>query len=288
MTKHLLSMLLLAGSTTAFAQPTPFTTCPDINIAIIRDGNNAAETNPIYLHKVNTVTGVSTGFTGPVLNPADGSNLQINAVGLHPNQGLLYGMQPASSGNPLNALTPRPLFRVGENGQALAVGLVGLPPLQAGETVAVVNTAAGEVDVPGNYYFTAASGSLNIFTVSGNISTLWLGKIAGTAALPAGTAALSPNYIKIVSGDANSATFYNSLLGTINSGNIQTKLNAGLRDFVFNAIDGNLYTYVTFPANPALPNGAFNGQLLKLNPNTGVLTAVVAPAVLPAASASRP
>src|SRR5882757_6413236 len=225
--KHLLlSPLLSILFLSSMAQPTAFTGCPNNNVALVRDGNNNAETNPYYIYNVNTATGTAGAGTGPILNPADGTNLQLNGIGLNTIDGFLYGIQPGSVSNPAQGLTNRPFYRVGSNAVAEQVGTLLLPSFQPGENIGAINAAAGEMDNGGNYYFSAASGTLSFTpSASATIKTIYLGKLANVTALTAGTANLTPNYTIVTSGDANTVAYYNSLLVTATGANYGTVSN---------------------------------------------------------------
>src|SRR5207249_10864572 len=77
----------------------PYTTCPNVNIAIVRAGFNSDFNNPNYLYNVNTTTGATTLVPGgPFKNPSNTSqNLQVNGVGINNKDGFIYGLNAASS-----------------------------------------------------------------------------------------------------------------------------------------------------------------------------------------------
>jgi hypothetical protein len=51
---------------------TPFTNCPDVDVAIVRAGTNADITNPYFLYNVNNTTGAMTLVPGgPYKDPAN-------------------------------------------------------------------------------------------------------------------------------------------------------------------------------------------------------------------------
>src|ERR1700761_3083080 len=129
----LLSVFFLSSMAQPMPQPIAFTGCPNNNVAVVRDGNNSAETNPYYIYNINTTTGTAGAGTGPILNPSDGTNLQLNGLGLNTLDGFLYGIQPGSVSNPAQGLTNRPFYRVGANAVAQQVGNLVLPSPQSGE-----------------------------------------------------------------------------------------------------------------------------------------------------------
>ncbi len=271
------------------AQLTPFVGCPDVNLSVTRAGNNSANTNPYSIHSVNTITGAPSIVSTPILNPAGTANLQVNGVGLNTADGYLYGLSSEIPTIPmaLPVRPPMPFYRVGSNGNSLQLGNVYGPALTGIENASVVSAAAGEMDQFNNYYFSAATGviAINFFNPLASTFTptgLYIGKLSLVSTYSGGTSTLTPTYLKVTSTDPNCAAYLTSVYTAVD---INSATNTGLRDFVFNQTDNQLISYVTFPdaSNP----GTFLGQMLKLNPNTGILTAVAPAVTLPFATASN-
>ena len=272
MKKGLLFTALSMACMSVIAQPTPFVGCPDNNVAVVRQGDNSGTTLPLSIYNVNGTDGSTSLLSGPILNPANGTNLQINAVGLNTVDGFLYGLTANGASTTSN------FYRIGANAVAEQVGIMPAPPSGTATfpntALSFVNTAAGEMDLMGNYYFSGASGVFNPFTNNFQVTKLYIGKLASVSSLPAGTANLAPDYsVVISSGDANTAAYYASLTQVVNVGSpagIAAAANTGLRDLVYNVVDNYYYSYVTFPdpANPA----NFVGQMIKVNASTGVMT----------------
>src|SRR5438874_1034374 len=90
-----LFIALISVCNTSFSQAvTPFTTCPDVNLGIVRAGMNADVTNPYYMYTVNTTTGsLSVIPGGPLVYPgAPAQTLQVNGVGVNRVDGFVYGL----------------------------------------------------------------------------------------------------------------------------------------------------------------------------------------------------
>ena len=132
----------------------PYTTCPDVNIAIARAGTNSDITNPYFLYNVNQLTGAMSqvagaGFKDP-LNTSQ--NLQVNAVGVNKKDGFIYGLAYDGS------VSTARFVRLDKNYGATSFGNIA-PPVSATGPISFVNSAAGEMDTSGNYYFTASTAS---------------------------------------------------------------------------------------------------------------------------------
>ncbi|MGG9971696.1 T9SS type A sorting domain-containing protein [Ferruginibacter sp. SUN002] len=292
MKKTLLVLFGAISFITTLAQPTPFITCPDVNVAVLRSGDNSGIANPLSIYTIATTTGMPTLLSGPILNPANaGTNLQINGVGLNTADGFMYGLY---SGSPAFSLTPAtPFYRLGSNAVAVQLGTVPGPAIIPGgpyfENAAIVNSAAGEVDQFGNYYFSAVTGTAVINFSDPAASTftpkrLFIGKIANVASLSAGVGTLSPTYVSVINSIMDASDYESSIMSPMT---LATAQNTGLRDIVFNRFDNRIYTYVTYPGSG--PNaGSFMGRMLKVDLPTGTYSGVsLMPSVLPFASANN-
>ncbi|MES2431178.1 MAG: T9SS type A sorting domain-containing protein [Bacteroidota bacterium] len=273
--------------------PVPYVGCPNGNFAVARAGNNSGIFNPMSIYTIATATGTPSLLSGPIKDPANPLlNLQVNGVGVNSVDGYLYGLNAGLPSVDLSLpFRPSiPFYRIGINGVAEQVGIIKAPkaPVAAPSNASIINSAAGEFDQLGNYYFTAVSAKVHPnhndpLGVEFEITNLLLGKLSGTAILLPGTGELEPTYVEITNPSNDAALYLATITGT------QTLLavqNSGIRDLIYNKFDGQLYTYVTFP-DLSNPTGSFYGQMLKLNPTTGVLSAVAAPVILSFANASN-
>lgn len=274
----LLLFTILACAFTSFAQPTAFTTCPNGNVAVVRSGGGGSTTNPFSIYNIIPATGTASLLSGPIKDPADTSiNLQINGIGLNVIDGFLYGLfsdAPAT----LSTVPTTPYYRLGANSEAVQLGTLTGPAFQAGDNGSFVIPNAGEFDQSGTYYFPAITGfvNINIFNLPASTftpSTFYIGSLTGSSTMTAGTAPLSPTYVIITNPSNDAAAYFASSSITITATSAQ---GLGLQDLVYNNADGNLYTYVTYSDTG---NTVFYGQMLKVNPSTGVLSAVAPPVV---------
>ena len=149
------AFLLLLGiiviRLSAFSQATqPYTNCPDVDIAIVRAGTNANVTNPYLLYNVNQLTGAMTLVPGgPYKEPANPSqNLQINGIGVSRKDGYIYGL--AFDGTTTTAR----FMRLDGSYGVTDLGAIASPASATG-ILGIVNSAAGDMDTAGNYYFSA-------------------------------------------------------------------------------------------------------------------------------------
>ncbi|MFT3935277.1 MAG: T9SS type A sorting domain-containing protein [Chitinophagaceae bacterium] len=282
-----LVLLAVASSIIYNAYPqTPFSGCPNNNIAVVREGNNNDNTNPLSIYNIKSSTGAATFLSGPILDPANATiNLQVNGVGLDGKDGFLYALSSGSTTN-LTSNIPLPFYRIGADAVAQQIGNMPGPTRAGGETHSFVNTAAGEMDLSDNYYFTGATGIANYTALSFTINRLFIGKIISASSLPmSSTATLNPSYTLITSSDINCTEYLNTLKATFTLANISNAANTGLKDLVYDSVSGNIFTYVTYQD----PNNAANykGMMLKLNPSTGNLTSVSPAVSLSFASSSN-
>ncbi len=266
---------------------TPFNGCPDNNLAIVRAGTNANDNNPISIYDINT-SGIVTFKSGPILDPSGlTTNLQINGLGLNTKDGFLYGLN-SSSAALLTFNTPLPFYRLDANAVTQQTGVMPGPAINpvAGETQSIVNPAAGEVDRSDNYYFTAATATANFFTQTLQVKRLFIGKLASLSTLPPSTTdVLNPTYKEITSTDINCADFIAALKAPATGTTVATGNNTGLKDLVFDAISGSLYSYVTYPATPG--SSTYAGLMIKVDTGTGVMTAVGTPTIPSVANANK-
>lgn len=296
MRTHVLSTLfgtLLFFTSFAQTSPIPYVGCPNGNMAVVRAGDNSGILNPMSIYTIATTTGTPTLLSGPIKDPTNPLlNLQVNGVGLNSVDGYLYGLY---AGVPsINFTLPfKPalaFYRIGVNGIAVEVGTIAgpNPPESSPANASVVNPAAGEFDQFGNYYFTAVSGIVHPnhtdpLASTFKITNLFIGKLSGAALLPVGATALTPTFVEITNPSDDAALYLATITGTLSAVEVQ---NTGVRDLVYNKADGDLYTYVTFP-DPSNPTASFYGQMLKIDPATGILSAVAAPVILPFANAGN-
>lgn len=246
MKKILLPLLIISIiNNSLFSQAiVPFTTCPDVNVAVVRAGTNADITNPYSIYSVNTATGAMTLLPGgPLLNPADHSiKMQINAVGLNTTDGFLYGLAFEGSVN-----TAR-FVRFDKNYGVTAFGNIA-PPTSATGPFSFVNSAAGDCDRANNYYFSAFTSNV----AAGNVlDKMFLGKISNISTV-SGTP--TPQYFEIDFSDLPCSNYVSTLTSDPS--------NSGLKDFVFSSVTNTFFSYVTYK-----PTGAanFSGQLVEIKP----------------------
>jgi hypothetical protein len=220
-----------------------YTTCPDVDIAVARPGTNADINNPYTLYNVNTTTGVfSQVFGGPYKDPADlTKNLQVNAIGLSKKDGFIYGLTNQST------ITTTRFLRLDRTYGVTSIGLIPSPTSPTG-TLGFVNSAAGDVDTAGNYYFTAATATSSLV-----LDKFFLGKISNIASYGSGAGAIGLNYYEIDVSGVNCSAYILSLA--------TDPSNSGLKDFAYNAYTNSFFTYVTYK-----PTGSatYKGQLMEL------------------------
>jgi hypothetical protein len=248
MRKNLLfSVLALLFSFHAFSQAVmPYAACPDAGIAIARAGLNANTTNPFYLYDVNATTGAAMQVPGgPYKHPmAPAQNLQVNAIGVNRMDGFIYGLSAD------NTITSARLLRLDKNYGVTDLGVLP-PPASLPFQIGVINTAAGDMDDEGNYWFTAATA----FEGTGQITAFFLGKVSNVAML-SGAGPLSVTYY-LVNATASCIPFAAALAG--NPDNIP-------KDLSFNTTTKTFFIYVTYSAFGAPP---YSGQVVEVRPAAG-------------------
>ena len=274
--KSFLFLLFSIAFNTFGQSPAPFSICPGV-LAVARLGTNTYNGEPVNIYLVNPATGASTVLPGgPVKDPAAPvNNMDLNGAGINVADGLLYGMGA-------NQATSQKFYKIGSNYIAQQVGVITPPAVTGIFDLGIVNPAAGELDASGNYYFTAVTGTVNPFPTPTFLpNTFYLGKISNVSSLPVGLANITPAYTPLNFSSALCSPFYLTLQTAISQ---TTAQNTGLRDLVFSPRDGNLYTYASyeFPSS----SGNFFGQLLSVNPSTGIVTCYP-PSALPFASPSN-
>lgn len=227
----------------------PYTTCPDVNIAIARAGTNATTTNPYFLYNVNQITGVMTlvpgaGFKDPA---APTTNLQVNGIGVNTKDGYIYGL-----GFDGTTSTGR-FVRLDKNYGVTSFGNIA-PPTSLTGLMSYVNSQAGDLDTAGNYFLTAYTA--NATATVPMLDKFFVGRISNVSALTTGPPAVV--YSEVDLSAANCAGFV-SVLTSDPSTN-------GLKDFSYSAFSKSFFTYVTFK-----PAGAvnFTGQLIEIKPIAG-------------------
>ncbi len=244
----ILSMMLFT-QTKIFSQASnPYSNCPDVNIAIAREGTNAVVTNPYFLYNVDQNTGAMTLVPGgPYKDPSNPSaNLQINGVGVSRKDGYIYGL--AFDGTTTTAR----FMRLDSTYGVTDLGAVPSPASASG-LVGIVNPAAGDMDINGNFYFSAFT--FNPSPVP-TFDKFYIGKIANTQSMVSGPPVVE--YFEVMVSGANCSAYISSLTADPN--------NSGLKDFSFNARTNSFLTYATYK----MPGAAnFSAQLLELVPVSG-------------------
>lgn len=291
MKKSILFFFNVTSFFIATAQPTPFVGCPNVNTAILRSGTNSPNTGAISIYNVNTTSGTPTLLSGPILDPANTSqNLQINGIGLNTVDGFLYGINSGTPTIPFSfpIVPAMPFYRLGSNAVAQQLGTLSGPAVAGVENSSIVSAAAGETNLTGTYFFSAATGVavpnfMNPLASTFTVTRLFVGQLSNIAGLTAGNSALAPTYVQVTNPSGDAAAY---LINIQTSTSLSTAQNTGLRDFVYNKYDGCLYAYVTFP-DAANPSGNYYGQMVKVNPSTGVLSALAPAVILPFATASN-
>lgn len=242
--------IILLFYTSSHSQATlHFTTCPNVNVGVVRAGTNADVQNPYYIYSVNTSTGAVTQFPGgPLLNPAAANqNLQVNAVGVNTADGFMYGLETETTGS-------NPKFVRFDYGYGVTMLGGVVPPTSPTGFLGIVNTAAGEMDRSNNYYYTGVT--VNLTPGGYSLDKLFLGKISSASTV---AGAPAPTYYEIDYSDANCGN-YISTLST-------DPINSGIKDISFNPVTNTFFIYATYK-----PAGAanFSGQLIELRPVNGV------------------
>ena len=250
-----------------FSQATlPFAGCPNENLMIARSGTNSYNNEAVSIYNVDETTGAASIIPGSIKDPANGNHIDINAVGLNFMDGYLYAMSP-------NATAPPKFYRIASDYGIEQIGVIQPPttlsaPPPGGFAAGVVNSAAGEVDNAGNYYFTAVTGTGSFAPATFTPDNFYLGSVANVKNLTPGINNLNPMYKVIDFSDPACSEYIASIKATSTPASAS---NTGLTDLAFNGHDGLLYTYVTFETSAN--SGIFKSQLLSIKPSTGVVTA---------------
>ena len=231
------------GSSDDVPTVTAFENCPDVDVAIVRPGTNADITNPYSLYTVNNTTGAMTLVPGgPYKDPANPTqNLQFNGFGVNRKDGFIYGI--AFGGT---TLTNR-FMRLGSNYGAIDLGIIPSPSAGFG-TLGFINSAAGDMDTSGNFYFSAFT--VNIFPIP-SFDKFYLGKISNTQSIVTGPPVVEYFEVEVIG--ANCANYISTLISDPN--------NSGLKDFSYNAKTNSFFTYATYKL-PGATN--FSAQVLEL------------------------
>ena len=161
------------GSSDDVPTVTAFENCPDVDVAIVRPGTNADITNPYSLYTVNNTTGAMTLVPGgPYKDPANPTqNLQVNGFGVSKKDGFIYGIA-----FDVFSLSTSRFMRLGSNYGAIDLGEIPAPA-SGFPAVGIINSAAGDMDTSGNFYFSAFT--FNVFP-SLSLDKFYLGKISNT------------------------------------------------------------------------------------------------------------
>lgn len=225
----------------------PYSTCPDVNIGIARNGFNADYGNPNHLYNVSSTTGTMTLVPGgPYKDPSNpGQNLEINAIGVNSKDGFIYGFTPALS------VSGQILLRLDKNYGVTKLAPVAAPSVTNPFTVGFINSAAGDIDASGNYYFTAG-----IVNSSGQLTNFKLGRISNVQALTP-TTGIIPDYFEI-----NFTAGCLDFVSTFQS----DPSNSGIRDISYNPTTNSFFSYATYK-----PSGSsdYKGRVIEIKPVVG-------------------
>ncbi len=240
--------LALLFSSQAISQASmPYTTCPNVNLALVRAGNNANTGNPFLLYEINTATGAATLVPGgPYKDPMNMTqNLQVNGVGVNRVDGFLYGLSVEPT------ISTARLLRLDKAYGVTDLGYLPSPASAAGQ-LGIINTAAGDLDDQGNYWFTAATVNMATQQLTG----FFLGKVANVAAQPPAPAPIPVTYYPVMP-TASCAALAAALVANLDN---------SVKDISFNNSSKTLYSYVTYSANGAPP---YAGQVAEIRPVVG-------------------
>jgi len=240
-------MLLAAmyGSATYAQTPTPF--AATTQYLYIGAAGASSSVMPTTLGEVNPATGVCPGAT---FNTLTGVSVKLNGAGLNPVDRYLYAMAP-----PTAVSAPVKFYRVGENAAAVEIGLLA-PPVEAGATFSMVNTAAGVMDGD-NFYFTAFvyKGNPFIFPFSVSNFNVYIGKAAAISTqIDGATGNIPVTYHQLDISDAGVSTAFQTFLNQMNYANPLAS-DGGFQDIAINPVDGKFYTYISVPNQPFLQTG---------------------------------
>src|SRR5262249_35601853 len=153
--------------------------------------------------------------------PGTTQPLQINGIGINKTDKMIYGMAFEGSLN-----TAR-LVKVDGAYNVTLLGNIP-PPVSSTGAQGFVNSAAGDVDKHGNYWFTAVTTKPGPGAGGMIIEKLWLGKIADVASV---TGTPTPVYYKI--------DFSSSACGDIISSFNNDPVNSGLKDLFYHPGTGS-------------------------------------------------
>eukprot|EP00697_Spironema_sp_BW2_P017875 gnl/Spiro4/9699_TR5157_c0_g1_i1.p1 gnl/Spiro4/9699_TR5157_c0_g1~~gnl/Spiro4/9699_TR5157_c0_g1_i1.p1 ORF type:complete len:1009 (+),score=-108.50 gnl/Spiro4/9699_TR5157_c0_g1_i1:245-3271(+) len=247
------------------AVPIAFTTCPTTNLAIARPGYNTYNNEPVSMYMMDTATGIATLIPGgPLKDPTTNKNIDINGTGVNALDGYVYGLRDTV--NTAGTAASPMLYRIGSNYSAYVVGTLPAPSLLGGENLAVVNPAAGSFDDQGNYYYIGMAGSYSFTNNTFTPSSYYIGKLTNVAALTAGTSMLAPTWTKIDFSNVACGSYKTSASTTISSSS-GAGAGTSFQDIAYSNLYRSLYVYAAYQAS-----GSYVGQLLSINPTTGVAT----------------
>ncbi len=198
---------------------------------------------------------------GATFDNLTGITEKINGAGLNILDHFLYGAGVPASGIP----TSIKLYRIGEN---LAVSQVGnlLPPAVPGATFSQINTAAGVVDASDNYIFIAFVYSGSLMSIPFTIANfdVYVGVAPAISTLSNNAVASIPvTYHKLDISDADLQSAFQSFLNNINYMN-PVLSEGGFQDIAISPVNGELYTYMSYPAAP----GQLVGRPVAINQST--------------------
>jgi hypothetical protein len=226
-------------------QAPPAPGCP-ANFAVVRAGTNANITNPYYIYSVDGNTGAMTLLPGgPLYYTGTTQTVQMNGVGMNSGDMHLYGMAYEGSLNTARFVKTDLNYHVTAMGNITA-------PLNSNGTPGFVNSAAGDIDGNGNYYFTAVTVKSGHAPGSIVIDKLWLGKISNVSAV---TGTPVPTWYEVDWQGSQCTDFINSLNNDL--------VNSGVKDLFYHPVTRTFFSYVTYK----LPGDInYRGQMVELKP----------------------
>ncbi len=255
--------LLLAGIAAAISYSSvleamvPFNTMVRNYVYIGKPGLNSAP-NQVFLYTAANPAAAGGDFSAGIpITYTNGTAQNINAASISPLDGYMYGMEYAYAGPNSASGT---LYRVGADAEATKIGTIQ-PPTSADAgrpvTYSFVNTASGNMDNAGTYWFTAYTFTDLNPPLSGGKIDVFLGRIASPTDLTAGTTAIVPAYYHLDISDPILQTGYANFMSAVYAfavaGQPTSNANGGWQDMDLNPADGKFYSYISFPNAPTTP-----------------------------------
>jgi hypothetical protein len=217
------------------------------------------------MYTMDTATGAATLLPGGPLKDNTGKrNIDVNGAGVNSQDGFVYAIRDTinTAGTAASAM----LYRIGSNYGSYTVGTLPVPALSSGENLGVVNPAAGSFDNQDNYYYIGMAGAYSFTTNTFVPSSYYIGKIANVSALTGGTAPLTTTWTKLDFSNVACGTFKSSLAMPISAAS-GTGASTSFQDIAYSNVYRSLYVYAAYNSG-----GSYVGQLLAINPSTGVAT----------------